>query len=252
MTSQDSVAVASGITGTDLAKVSRTTVFFGHQSVGVNILDGVGSVYAAHGMPTPVIEEGATDPGRDGGFIDHAFIGENRNPLLKIQDFAAKLRSGLGQHVDVAMMKLCYVDVTSDVDVEALFAKYYEIIAALERGFPKVAFVHVTVPLTTEQGELSKLKARLTGSSRYGPAENASRERLNALIRREYAGNRLFDLAAVESTAPDGSRADGMYDGQQYYRLYDGYAFDYGHLNREGGRLAATAWLKAIARACPR
>ena len=66
---------------------------------------------------------------------------------------------------------------------------YRETIAALERDFPEVTFVHVTVPLMTEQGQLSKLKSRLTGSSRYGPAANVARERLNALIRREYAGD---------------------------------------------------------------
>ncbi len=76
-----------------------------------------------------------------------------------------------------------------------------------------------------------------------------ARERLNALIRHEYAGDHLFDLAAIESTAPDGSRVVGTYQGQRYYRLYDGYASDSGHLNGEGARVAATAWLKAIAQA---
>ncbi len=93
----------------------------------------------------------------------------------------------------------------------------------------------------TEQGQLSKLKGLLTGRSGSGPAENVARERLNALIRREYAGGHLFDLAAVESTAPDGSRAAGTYEGQRYYRLYDGYASDSGHLNGEGARVAAAA-----------
>lgn len=249
MTSQHSVTAVSGITTDDLAEVSRTKVFFGHQSVGMNILDGVRAVYAAHGMAVPLIDEGSDQPGRDGGFIGNALIGENYNPSLKIQDFSATMRSGIGQRVNVAMMKFCYVDVTSDTDVEALFAMYRETIAALERDFPEVTFIHLTVPLTTEPGQLSKLKARLTGSSRYGPAENASRERLNAMIRREYAGGHLFDLAAAESTAPDGSRTTGNYQGQKYYALYDGYAADYGHLNGEGARAVATAWLKAIARA---
>lgn len=250
MTSQGSVA--ADITTDDLAKVSRTKVFFGHQSVGVNVLDGVPGVYAARGMAAPTIEQGGTRPGKDAGFVDHAFIGENEKPLLKIQDFDAKMRSEIGQQVDVAMMKLCYIDIMSNTDVDALFATYRETIAALERDFPKVTFVKVTVPLMTEQGQLSKLKSRLTGSDRYGSAENAARERLNALIRREYAGDHLFDLAAIESTAPDGSRAIGTYKGQQYYRLYDGYASDSGHLNGEGARVAATAWLMAVAQASPK
>lgn len=250
MTSQDTMA--SEITTDELAKVSRAKVFFGHQSVGMNVLSGVPGVYAAHHMAAPTIEQDGTRPDADGGFIGHAFIGENEKPLLKIQDFAANMGSDIGQHVHVAMMKLCYIDITSDTDVGALFATYRQTITALERDLAKVTFVHVTVPLMTEQRPLSKLKSRLTGSSRYGPPDNVARERLNALIRREYAGGYLFDLAAVESTTPDGSRAMGTYREQQYYRLYDGYAHDSGHLNGEGARVAATAWLRAIAQASPR
>jgi hypothetical protein len=250
MTSQNTVAFE--ITTDELAKVSHTKVFFGHQSVGMNVLSGVPGVYAARHMTAPTIEQGRTRPGPDGGFVGHAFIGENEKPLLKIQDFAAKMGSGIGQQVDVAMMKLCYVDITSHTDVGALFATYRQTITALERDLSMVTFVHVTVPLMTEQTLLSKLKSRFTGSSQYGPADNAARERLNVLIRCEYAGGCLFDLAAVESTAPDGSRVMGTYRGQQYYRLYDGYAHDSGHLNEEGARMAATAWLRVIAQASPR
>ena len=250
MTSQGSVA--SGITTDDLAKVSRTRVFFGHQSVGMNVLEEVPGIYAAHGMAAPPIERDGTRPGAEDGFIGHAFIGANEKPLVKIGDFDAKLRSGIGEQADVAMMKLCYVDIMSDTDADALLTRYRETIAALERDFPKATFVHVTVPLMTEQGSLSKLKSLLTGSGRFGPAENAARERLNALIRRDYAGGHLYDLAAIESTAPDGSRATGTYQGQPYYRLYDGYASDSGHLNGEGARVAASGWLQAVAQASPR
>ena len=250
MTSQDDAV--PGITADDLAKVSRTKVFFGHQSVGMNMLGGVPGIYAGCAVAAPTIEQDRTQGGKEGGFIGHAFIGENEKPWLKIRDFDAKIRSGIGQQVDVAMMKLCYVDVTGDTDVGALFTVYNETIGALEGDFPEVTFVHVTVPLMTEQGQLSKLKSRLTGSSRHGPAANAARERFNALIRREYAVDRLFDLAAIESTAPDGTRVTGTYKEQRYYRLYDGYASDSGHLNGQGARVAATAWLKALAQASAR
>jgi hypothetical protein len=250
MTSRGSVA--SGITTDDLAKVSRTKVFFGHQSVGMNVLDGVPGVYRARAMAAPAIEQGDVGPGTSAGFIGHAFIGENEKPLLKIQDFDGKLRGGIGQYADVAMMKFCYVDITSNTDVSALFATYRETVAGLTRDFPEVTFIHVTVPLMTGQGQMSKLKSLLTGSNRWGPAENVARERLNALMRREYAGGHLFDLAAVESTAPDGSRATGTHQGQPYYRLYDGYAADSGHLNADGAQVAATAWLQAIAQASAR
>jgi hypothetical protein len=252
MTSQRNEAVTSAITADDLAKVSRTKVFFGHMSVGMNVLDGVAGVYAARGVTAPVIEQDRIQPDKEGGFIDHTFIGENEKPWLKIQDFDAKMRSGIGQQVDVAMMKLCYIDIKADTDVDALFATYRDTMTTLQRDFPEVTFIYVTVPLTTEQGTLSKLKSVLAGSRGYGAADNAARERLNALIRREYSGRHLFDLAAIESTAPDGSRAAGIYQGQRYYRLYNAYASDSGHLNAAGARVAATAWLKAIAQASPK
>ena len=249
MKSQCNEAVASAITPDDLAKVSLTKVFFGHRSVGMNVLEGIPGIYTVHDMGSPTIEQESTGPGQDGGFIDHTFIGQSGKPLLKMQDFDAKMRSGIGQQVDVAMMKFCYNDITARTDVEALFASYRNTMAALQRDFPKVAFTYVTVPLTTGQGLLSKLKNRLTGSSGDSVANNAAREHLNALIRYEYADNHLFDLAAIESTAPDGSRAIDAYQGQRSYRLYDGYASDSGHLNGEGARVAATAWLKAIVQA---
>jgi hypothetical protein len=249
MTSQRNEAVASAITVDDLTKVSRTKVFFGHQSVGMNVLDGVAGVYRARGMTAPATGQDGTRPDRDGGFIGHAFIGENQKPLLKIQDFDAKMRSDTGRRVDVAMMKFCYVDITASTDTGALFATYRETMAALQRDFPEVTFIYVTVPLTTGQGPLSKLKSLIAGGNGYGAADNMARERLNALIRREYAGRDLFDLAAIESTAPDGSRDIGTYEGQRYYRLHNGYASDSGHLNDTGARVAATAWLTAIAQA---
>ncbi len=250
MTSQGSAV--SAIAPDDLTAVARTRVFFGHQSVGMNVLGGVAGVYAEHGMSAPAIEQDASQAGPDGGFVRHAFIGENGDPLLKIRDFDARMRAGIGDQVDVAMMKFCYVDITDDADVATLFAAYHETLANLERDFPAVTFVHVTVPLMTEQALLSMLKSRLTGATGNGPAANVARQRLNVLIRQEYTGRPCFDLAAIESTAPDGSRAASTYQGQRYYRLYDGYASDSGHLNDTGARLAARAWLKTLAQASPR
>ncbi|GAB3256856.1 hypothetical protein [Nocardioides dilutus] len=209
-------------------------VFFGHQSVGQNVLDGVRRL-ADRGEPVPVVHD--------------ALIGDNEDPLSKIADFDTRVRGGLGAQVDVAMMKLCYIDVTVQTDVDALFGTYRTTLSALERDHPTVTFVHVTVPLTTERSGLSRLRARLTGNDRFGPDENAVRERLNALIRDAYAGQHLFDLAAVESTRPDGTRVSGRHDGSGYFALFDGYASDLGHLNDAGAEVAAAAWLRTVARA---
>jgi hypothetical protein len=163
------------------------------------------------------------------------------------------MRGGMGRQVDVALMKFCWGDVFSNTDVDALFARYRDTMAALERDFPNVTFIHVTEPLTTEPGLFTELKIRLKtllGRSDWrGQSANVARERLNALIRGEYAGRHLFDLAAIESTKPDGTRVSGRHDNQGYFALYDGYASDFAHLNAVGSKIAATAFLEAIAQA---
>jgi hypothetical protein len=248
--------VASAIATEDLTAVARTRVFFGHRSVGMNVLDAVPGVYADNGVSAPPIEQGRAEPGPNGGFIAHQWIGENFKPLLKLEDFDRTMRGGMGRQVDVALMKFCYVDITSSTDVDALFARYRDTMAAMERDFPNVTFIYMTVPLTTEQRVVSKLKARLKTilgrRDLLGQASNVARERLNALIRREYGGRHLFDLAAIESTKPDGTRVSGRYDNQGYFALYGGYASDQGHLNAVGSKIAATAFLEAIAQASRR
>jgi hypothetical protein len=242
-----SASATATVSTEELAKVERTRVFFGHQSVGMNILDGVPSVFSAHNLPVPAIQlEGEAASTSGEGNIRHAFIGENEKPFLKIEDFDAKIRSGIGDRVDVAMMKFCYVDIRTGTDVDALFARYRDTMTALERDYPRVTFIKVTVPLMTEPGWKTRVKIML-GQDRYGPAENLVRERLNERIRDKYAGDHLFDLAAAESTAPGGARSSGTYDGHQYYRLFPGYASDPGHLNADGEKVVAAAWLKAIA-----
>ena len=251
--------VASAITTANLTAVARTRVFFGYQSVGMNVLDAVPAVYADRGVSAPPIEQGRAEAGPDGGFLAYKSIDEGVIDAGKtaLADFDRAMRGGMGRQVDVALMNLCWGDVFSDTDVDALFARYRDTMAALERDFPNVTFIHVTVPLTTEQGRFSKLKTRLKtllggGSDLFGQASNVARERMNALIRREYAGRHLFDLAAIESTRPDGTRVSGRYDNQEYFALYDGYASDAGHLNAVGSKIAATAFLEAIAQASPR
>jgi len=243
--------VASAITTANLTAVARTRMFFDHQSVGVNVLDAVSGVYADHGVSAPPIEQGRAEPGPDGGFIAHESIEENGKPPL--EDFDRAMRGGMARQVDVAVMNLCWEDINSNTDVDALFARYRDTMAALERDFPKVTFIHVTVPLTTELSLFAELKTRLRTllgrSDVFSQRANVTRERMNALIRGEYAGRHLFDLAAIESTKPDGTRVSGRYDNQGYFALYDGYTSDRISLNAVGAKIAATAFLEAIAQA---
>jgi hypothetical protein len=230
-------------TSHDLERVARARIFFAHQSVGQNVLDGVRSVYTDAGLPIPRISE--PDPGTSG--IDEVLIGTNGDPMGKIKAFDAEMRHGEADRVDVAVLKLCYVDVDSDTDVEAVFRAYRDTLTALQRDFPSVAVVAATVPLSSQRDFKRRIKSVLGRDTGMGPADNVARERLNALIREQFgAQRRLFDIAAAQSTGPDGQRPSYVHGGAAYYAMLDEYSADPGHLNAVGSEAAAAAFLAVV------
>ncbi len=238
------------ITDDEMRAAAGKRVFFGHQSVGGNILDGVAAAYDAHDVPAPPILE-TTQPQADDGFIAHAYIGENTDPASKVDDFASMIREGMGDSVDIAFMKFCYVDIRQDESVEDAFERYRTTMAQLEVDYPDVTFLHVTQPLTTEPSAWQRFKSgmkSLLGRGQTDAQQNAARAAFNDLVRQEYAiTGRLFDLAAIESRAPDGTTVGGTVDGRPYQELYPGYTTDGGHLNTVGSMLAAEEMLRVIA-----
>lgn len=228
---------ASTISEEHLARVAEQRWFFAHRSVGGNILAGISDVFSARGVQPPPVREVApgTAPvsSAGGGELVHAQIGRNGAPLEKLRNFDALLRAGLGDTIDVALLKFCYEDVTAETDVDALFRSYSGTLAALERDFPKVTFLHSTAPLRTGSGGIKGAVKVLLGRD-----DNVARERYNALVRQAFGPDRLFDLAMLEATAPDGERLSS---------LYPGYTSDGGHLNAAGSSLAAATLLRLVA-----
>jgi hypothetical protein len=107
---QASNTAASSITTEELAAAGAVDLFFGHQSVGRNILDGISSIYADKGVAPPTITEVRVGSDEADGFV-HAAIGKNGDPIGKLAAFDSLLRAGQAERTDVALMKLCYVDI---------------------------------------------------------------------------------------------------------------------------------------------
>lgn len=228
----------------ELEAVSKMSVFFGHQSVGGNLLDGVRRLAAEQGVPLEVAERA---PGAAG--FSHSYVGANGDPAGKIQAFARAVDGGKAS--DVALMKLCYVDFHAGTDPAAIFAAYQASVGELRKRHPGTTFVHVTAPLTTIQGGWKPLVKRLLGRET-SYAENARREAFNALVRAAYAGKEpLFDLARLESTRPDGSPETVEWNGKQLPVLVAAYTDDGGHLNAAGQDRIARAFVSFLA-ALPR
>ncbi len=240
---------AAGTMRDDLELIARERVYFGHQSVGANVLDGLKELSTAAGVELRIAEAAhAADMKAPG--IGHVFVAENGAPLQKLSSFRGAL--GEGSAADLALVKFCYVDIDASTDPRALFDAYRSTIDDLRLKNPRTTFVHVTLPLTTVQSGPKAWVKRLLGRAPYGTIENVKREQYNALLRRAYAGREpIFDLARVESIAADGAQATVTWDGAVVPAMAPAYTDDGGHLNH-AGRVRAAQELVAVLAAARR
>ncbi|MBI5461135.1 MAG: hypothetical protein HY941_03005, partial [Gammaproteobacteria bacterium] len=70
----------------DIVLLQSTRIFFGHQSVGGNIIAGVQDILADTGTTLPILELGKQDT-LPAGFILHTPVGKNTEPNTKCDDF---------------------------------------------------------------------------------------------------------------------------------------------------------------------
>ncbi|MHB8878295.1 MAG: hypothetical protein ACYC8T_31755 [Myxococcaceae bacterium] len=218
----------------DLRKVAARKIFFGHQSVGGNLLDGIATLATQAGVPVR-IAQGKDAKALEAPGIVHLAIGANEDPSRKLAHFRELIDGGLGDRAELAFFKFCYVDFNAGSNVSTLFAEYQRTLAGLKAKYPKTAFVHFTVPLTTTQGGPRGFLKNLTGAGAWGERENIKRHELNELLRTAYAGKEpLFDLARAEATAADGTLSTFSRDGRSFPRLQQSYSDDGQHLNASG------------------
>ena len=224
----------------ELQAVQQRRIFFGHQSVGGNVLAGL-SRLGVHAKPwdgSPLAGPG----------LFEAANGTNGDPLSKVRQFTERLERASAEPPDIALFKLCYVDFNQGTDVEALFAQYQVAHEARQQRFLRTVFVHVTVPLTTVQGGLKGWVKHALGKAAAGESENVRRHQFNELLRKRYAGKEpLFDLAALESDSADGRVARFEKDGKSYPALLPELTDDGGHLNVRGQDRVAGELLRLLA-----
>lgn len=222
-------------------------IYFGHQSVGGNIMQGVSDLAAA--QPKLGLRVSESAPADSAGAFVHGDVGRNGEPARKTDDFARNLEDGSLGRVDIAIHKYCFADIVDTTNVETVFAHYRDTMARLKAAHPSVVFVHVTSPLVRVQsGPVASLKLLLGRPPGRYPS-NFKRESFNQLMRSEYGGREpLFDLAAVESTRPDGTRETIRVGKKSGYALYPGWTDDGSHLNPAGQKRAAEEFLVLLAR----
>jgi hypothetical protein len=231
----------------DLQVFSGAQVFFGHQSVGSNLLEGLAEIETQPGEASLRIVSNEDEPQLAEYSIKHARIGRNGQPRLKVDDFVAMVDGMAGSLPQVAMMKFCYVDFGRETDIDSLLAYYGEAVEDLKERHSDVTLVHVTVPLTSPGNPIKRLINRLIGRESDNDLANIKRQQFNAKLLRLAGTDPVFDLATVESTRPNGSRVTFKSKGQEYYALNPEYTDDGAHLNTSGRSVGAVELVKVIA-----
>ncbi len=224
-------------------KLQKKKIYFGHQSVGNNIIKGLEEI----GRKNPhlrlnIVRIEKFAPLNAQGFY-HSTIGKNDYPKSKIEAFSQAMDNEIGNTADIAFFKFCFVDITAKTNIEEVLNHYSKTMKKLQDKYPKVTFVHFTVPLLRRnkpslKSYIKKLIGK--GDGFFDDSHNIARSKYNQLLREKYMGKEpLFDLAMVESTYDNGSRCAFSKDGQTYYSLVPEYTNDGGHLNEHGQKIVA-------------
>jgi hypothetical protein len=238
-----SVEITTQSSVLDWKVLEQKKVVFGHQSVGNNILNGIKRLADRDGVKIN-IQEQRSAPTING--ISHFFIGKNGDPESKIHDFASAIDAGVQQGTDIAMMKLCYVDIDNNTNVQKLADEYITNLDILSKKYPDTNFVAITVPLMVVQTGPKAWIKKIIGKQPYGYLENIRRFEFNSKLRERFlAEGRLFDIARIESKSK-GESCEIIIDGQEIEELCSELTYDGGHLNERGQDLVAKAFISFI------
>ncbi|MDA8164314.1 MAG: hypothetical protein M0017_04705 [Desulfobacteraceae bacterium] len=236
--------------------LAKKRIIFAHQSVGDNILDGVKDVMKDHDFIHLNIVETPDLVVPRQPVLAHWRAGVNGKPFSKLAAFANALEQKSIADVDIALVKLCFVDITQDSDVDSIFQAYADTMEQLKKKHPHIEFIHVTVPLcsvrTGLKWDLKQRIRRVLGRSTVID-DNDRRQRYNQLLRGKFtdAGS-FFDLALVESTNGHGRKCFAERSGETVPILCPEHSADGGHLNALGRRQAAEQLLITLAQAAYR
>lgn len=228
-------------------------VFFGHQSVGENILDGIVDLMRENRDIQLEIVGSERQNIDDGSGIFHKKIGRNTRPKSKLLAFQRVLEDHADTPFDIALMKFCYVDLLDGDNPEEVFDLYRSTMSELEVRYPETVFIHSTVPIEAVNSSVKRvLKENIKSLiGRPGVVENNSvRQGFNDLLRSTYEGRGwVFDIAQAETLTPDGSVSFMTYESRKVFLMDGRYSNDGGHLNKLGRRRVAEQMLVVLAMA---
>ena len=217
------------MTNIDWNRIINKSIYFGHQSVGNNIVQEMNNIIKKNNLTYNVINSKNLSDFNTSNFY-HSTIGYNKNPKSKIDEFVKLMDGGLAEKLDIAGFKFCYADIRVNTDINELFDYYTSKLKYLSDKYPNVTFIHFTVPLVSKPRGLKGL------IKIFFYDHNAKRNKYNQLVINYYDKNEVFDVAKYESTYHDGQK--NIYR-KNRLALIDKYTFDGEHPNEFASNLIA-------------
>ncbi len=227
-------------------QLSLQKIYFGHQSVGYNMVDGMEVVLKVNPNIRLNIKKGKDSDLFKSPVFTHDNNGSNRDPISKIDNFCKTMENGLGDAIDIAGFKFCYVDVERGVNVNELFSHYKKQMKEIALNYPDLTLIHYTVPLKSLQSGSKAFIKNLLGKD-IGIEDNIIRNEFNALLRKEYPDPIIFDIAKIESTFTNGKRLFSEVYGKKIYTMVPAYTNDGGHLSKVGKKKIGEEYLCFLA-----
>ncbi len=230
----------------NLQLISKQKIYFGHQSVGGNILQGIQDILSETGFTgLNIIKAEEYRPDLE-YFFAESRIGQNYYPKKKCDSFRKVVEEVFKGNLNIAMMKFCYIDFNPTTDVEDLFDYYKKTIEELKATYPNITFVHITVPLSSKSNWIKSALKKLLKGGDSNEIENIKRNEFNNLLKEYFKEDPIFDLAEAEATYPDSSKEYFEKNGKRYYALISDYTDDGGHLNSLGRKKVAQELIKTL------
>lgn len=225
--------------------LANKKILFGHASVGNNIVDGIQEIMSADNRFEKInVQKLESDHHISVPGFYHFRVLKNGFPKQKIDHFKQMLiDNGLGNKVDIAFFKLCYVDIEEDANVKEIFDYYVSTMEDVKNKYPNLKILHATVSLYSHGKGIKGFIKRLIKTDNH----NIKRNEFNEKLMEKYKNSDpIYDLAKVESTYPDGRRSTFKAKEKEYFSLANEYTYDGGHLNKLGRHQAAKNLLKLL------
>ena len=108
--SGSTVSLLDSVSSDKWKALAGRKIFFAHKSVGYNIVEGITEIEKSEPRIGVRLLESKNPADFESPVLAHAENGKNGDPIGKLAAFRESMNSGIGDKVDVAVIKFCWAD----------------------------------------------------------------------------------------------------------------------------------------------